>query len=449
MTLYLSDDTKVILLLCGVFGDRTVKPLSPGEYNAVARWLVGVKKRPRDLLSPEVAVNASRGSEIDELRLEALLRRGVALGFAVEQWERNGIWIVSRGDADYPSRYKKHLKEKAPPILFGAGDRSMLEGGGLAIIGSRNVDEDGREFTRQTATLCANQGISVVSGGARGVDGIAMESALNAGGAVIGVLADNLLKKSLEKAFRGAIASGKLLLLSPYHPEASFSVGSAMGRNKLIYALSDYALVVSSDYKKGGTWAGAEEELKRGRPLPVFVRLGDRIPEGNKRLAALGALPWPNIGQDGLLLELLAGKSTEPSRSEQSFQTSSLFDENGEPGSLAQVQLPETEETPKKHSDASSENTPEDSSSRVAATLFQEGETAASLPPADVLYRAVLPLLLEKLEKPASADELASLFDVSKPQIRKWLDRGTAEGKVKKTTRPVRYCTKETDSEGA
>jgi len=40
MTLYLSDDTKAILLLCGVFGDRTVKPLSPGEYNAVARWLV-------------------------------------------------------------------------------------------------------------------------------------------------------------------------------------------------------------------------------------------------------------------------------------------------------------------------------------------------------------------------------------------------------------------------
>jgi len=449
MSFHLSDDTKAILLLCGVFGQRTVKPLSPGEYNAVTRWLMGVKKRPRDLLSPEVAVNASKGARIDEVRLEALLHRGVALGFAVEQWERNGIWIVSRGDADYPSRYKKHLKEKAPPILFGTGDRSMLAGGGLAIVGSRNADEEGRKFTQQTATLCAKQGLSVVSGGARGVDGIAMESALSAGGAVIGVLADGLLKKSLERAFRGAIASGKLLLLSPYHPEASFSVGAAMGRNKLIYALSDFALVVSSDYKKGGTWAGAEEELKRNRPLPVFVRMEGGIPEGNKRLAALGALPWPDVSQGGLLLELLAGKSTEPSRPEQSFETPSLFDENGEPGTLPQVQIQETEETPEKHSDDSVENSPEDASSRVAATLIQEGETAASLPPADALYRAVLPLLLEKLEEPASADELASLFDVSKPQVRKWLERGVAEGKVKKTTRPVRYSAKETDSEGA
>ena len=448
MTLYLSDDTKAILLLCGVFGDRTVKPLTPGEYNAVARWLVGVKKRPRDLLSPEVAVNASRGAGIDKVRLEALLRRGVVLGFAVEQWERNGIWIVSRGDADYPSRYKKHLKEKAPPILFGAGDRSMLEGGGLAIIGSRNVDEEGREFTRQTATLCASQGISVVSGGARGVDGIAMESALNAGGAVIGVLADSLLKKSLEKAFRGAIASEKLLLLSPYHPEASFSVGSAMGRNKLIYALSDYALVVSSDYKKGGTWAGAEEELKRGRPLPVFVRLGDRIPEGNKRLAALGALPWPNIGQDGLLLELLAGKLAEPSRPQQGFETPSLFDEKGEPETLPQGQLPNTKETPKKHNADSAESIPEDVLHRATGTVIQEGETTGFLSPSDALYRAVLPLLLGKLKEPTSTDELASLFDVSKPQIRKWLERGVTEGKVKKTTRPVRYCAKETNSEG-
>ena len=54
MTYRMSDDTKAILLLCGVFGDRNVKPLSPGEYNAVARWLVGEKKRPLHLLTFEV-----------------------------------------------------------------------------------------------------------------------------------------------------------------------------------------------------------------------------------------------------------------------------------------------------------------------------------------------------------------------------------------------------------
>lgn len=446
MTYHLSDDTKAILLLCGVFGDRTARPLSPGEYNGMARWLVGEKMRPRDLLSLDVAEKASGTTGIDRTRLDALLRRGVALGFAVEHWERNGIWIVSRGDDDYPSRYKKHLKEKAPPLLFCVGDRSMLAGGGLAVVGSRNADEEGREFTRQTATLCARQGITVISGGARGVDGIAMESGLNAGGAVIGVLADSLLKKSLEKASRGALASGKLLLLSPYHPEASFSVGAAMGRNKLIYGLSDYALVVSADYRKGGTWAGAEEELKRDRHLPVFVRVEGGIPEGNSRLLPLGAQPWPDISQEGNMKELLAKKTAEPSRPGQHFETPSLFDENREPEALPLSPFPGEEETPAGQTGDAVNSTPEDDSSRAAATLVQEYETAVALPPADALYLAVLPILLGALKETASADELASLFDISKPQIRKWLERGVTEGKVKKTTRPLRYCAKKNDS---
>ena len=67
-----------------------------------------------------------------------------------------------------------------------------------------------------------------------------------------------------------------------------------MGRNKLIYAMSDYSLVVSAEYRKGGTWAGAEEELKRENSLPVFVRTGDDVPQGNKKLLNLGALAWPD-----------------------------------------------------------------------------------------------------------------------------------------------------------
>lgn len=48
----------------------------------------------------------------------------------------------------------------------------------------------------------------------------------------------------------------------------------------IIYALSDYGLVVSTDHHKGGTWTGAEEELKRENALPIFVRLGDNVPLG-------------------------------------------------------------------------------------------------------------------------------------------------------------------------
>ena len=65
-----------------------------------------------------------------------------------------------------------------------------------------------------------------------------------------------------------------------------------MGRNKIIYALSEYALVVASDAKTGGTWAGATEALRAGW-VPVFVREGPNVPPGNRDLLKLGGLPFP------------------------------------------------------------------------------------------------------------------------------------------------------------
>ena len=62
-----------------------------------------------------------------------------------------------------------------------------------------------------------------------------------------------------------------------------------MGRNKLIYALAEFAVVVSSDHQTGGTWAGAVEALKANW-CPVLVRDGDNVPRGNKELLKLGAI---------------------------------------------------------------------------------------------------------------------------------------------------------------
>ncbi|MCD4654171.1 DNA-processing protein DprA [bacterium] len=303
----LTDDTKTIILLCGVIGKKcSVNPLAQKDYTVLVRWLISENMRPMDLLQQENISLAAQGSGLDRERLKTLLGRGVQLGFAVEEWQRNSIWIISSSDLDYPVRLKKHLREKAPPLLFGVGEKSLLRGGGVAIIGSRNVDTEGEDFTRRAAELCASNNIPVVSGGARGVDQIAMLSAFDAGGITIGVLADNLLKKSLERNARNAIFEGRLVLISSYHPTARFSVGTAMGRNKLIYAMADYALVVSAEHKKGGTWAGATEELKRENSLTVFVRSSANVPLGNKKLLELGAIKWPEIESGGDLGQHLA-----------------------------------------------------------------------------------------------------------------------------------------------
>jgi predicted Rossmann fold nucleotide-binding protein DprA/Smf involved in DNA uptake len=423
---FLTEDTKAIILLCGVFGkDRSEKPLSLAEYSSLVRWLIEVKMRPGDLLQKDTIHEASIGSGIDKQRLESLLGRGVQLGFAVEEWQRNGIWIISRSDADYPARYKKHLKDKAPPLLFGVGNRSLLKGGGLGIVGSRNVDQAGEAFTRQAAELCAYNRMPVVSGGARGVDQISMNAALDAGGVTIGVLAENLLKKSVERSARQAIADGRLLLLSPYHPNARFTVGTAMGRNKLIYAMSDYGLVVSAEHKKGGTWAGAEEELKRENALPVFVRIGNDTPQGNSKLLDLGAIAWPDSIDRNNFIQQLHDLAVN-ARDNRPKKNPSLFDFQA-----AQETVPSEEPPP---ATEVVEEKP------LIAEPEPVVEAEAKIPdyPASI-YQAVLPIILNKLDSPATAEELADALDVNKTQLNAWLKKAVDENKIMKLSKPVRY----------
>jgi len=428
---FLTEDTQAVILLCGVFGkDRSEKPLSLTEYSSLVRWLIEVKMRPGDLLQKENITEASKGSGIDKQRLESLLGRGVQLGFAVEEWQRNGIWIISRSDADYPARYKKHLKDKAPPLLFGVGNRALLSGGGLGIVGSRNVDQVGEAFTRQIAERCARNQMPVVSGGARGVDQISMIAALEAGGVTIGVLAENLLKKSVERKYRHAIADGQLLLISPYHPNARFTVGTAMGRNKLIYAMADYGLVVSAEHKKGGSWAGAQEELKRENRRPVFVRTGSRVPKGNSKLLELGAIEWSETIEKNKLKEQL-DKIAASNRPPEKVKQPTLFDV-----------IKNTEEptaTVNQNNRATSEKV--EKINKLKDNLIQN-ESSCILPSSSILtsiYEAVLPVILKQLETAMSSDELAKLLDVNKTQLNVWLKKAVVDGFVKKLTRPVRY----------
>jgi predicted Rossmann fold nucleotide-binding protein DprA/Smf involved in DNA uptake len=370
------------------------------EYNQVVRWLVGRKLGLADLLAPERSLNLAKETGLGEERLTALLKRGIALGFAVEKWSQSGIWVVCRSDPGYPARYKEHLKDRAPPILFGAGERALLQGGGLAIVGSRNVDAEGESYAREVAAWCAGGGFAVISGGARGVDQVAMAGALEAGGSVVGVLADSLLRQSVARDARQALSEGRLLLLSPYHPEAGFNVGNAMGRNKLIYALADYGLVVSADAEKGGTWEGAQEELKRS----------------NRKLLDLGAIAFPG------------------------------FDTLSDPSALLR--------------DASSREVPQDSadelplfgplgvSVRPVLAVKEPPVTPASVPASVAeldgarppsLYEVVLPLLLIALAQPTSVPDLMERLDLTKPQLDAWLKRAVADKKVRRLVRPVRY----------
>lgn len=418
----LSEDTKTVLLLCGHLGGGcSYDPLSLGEYNLVVRWLLGKTMRPADLLTDTAVGDLARGTGISEERLNALLKRGVKLGFAVEQWNQSGLWVVSRSDAEYPRRYKEHLKDKAPPLLFGAGDMSLLQGGGLAIVGSRDVDQGGERFAGEVAAWCGRGGMPVISGGARGVDQIAMSSGLEAGGVVMGVLSDTLLRRSVAREARNALADGRLLLISPYHPEAGFTVGNAMGRNKLIYALADFGLVVSAEHKKGGTWEGAVEELRRKPGRPVFVRVSEQVPEGNRRLVDLGGIPFPGMGG----CEKPATRLRDAAADQ---QAAPLYVDDSEDEGL-----------PLFRQGAGNRNLMaiKDPAPPFTARTTGSPPSVPGIPAS--IYDAVLPLIELALEKPASAADLATRLSVSKTQLDVWLKRAVSERRLRKLTKPVRF----------
>ena len=307
----ISPNTQAILLLtapliAGRTSDRSVKPLTPKEYRILARFLHENHRQPADLLSSDGEQLLEDFREIIERkRLTHLLSRRFLLGQVVERWQSRAIWVTSRADAQYPRRLKERLREYAPPVLYGCGDLSLLDGGGLAAVGSRHVDEDLLDYAMSIGVLAARAGRTLVSGGARGIDRASMRGALESGGRSVGVLADGLERAALQRENREFLIEGQLTLSSPYDPAAGFNVGNAMQRNKLIYAFADAALVVSTDLEKGGTWTGAVEQLGKVRLLPLYVRSDGAESRGLDALRRRGAISWPNPASPESLIDLL------------------------------------------------------------------------------------------------------------------------------------------------
>ncbi len=373
----LTPDTQAVLLLCGRFGKKSskngAKPLTNTEYARLAAWMFERGMRPADLLEE----SGWEDPPVEAARLSALLKRSAALAMSVEGWAGKGLWVMSRGDEAYPARLKS-LKHLAPPILNGAGNASLLSDGGMAVVGSRDADDEALDFTERVARACAEQSMQIVSGGARGVDSAAMLAAVEAGGNVVGVLADSLGRAAVSGKYRDALEEGRLALVSPYDPASGFNVGHAMQRNDHIYALADRSLVVNASVGKGGTWAGATSALKKGRE--VFVRIRGNAPEGNHELVMLGATPFPK-----------------------------------EPWNALREKL-----------------------SRIPShTTPTEPESAPREPEPD--YGAILPRLMDCLSEPRKSKEVAEMLDTRPRQTQSWLKRAVEEGKVEKRNKPVRY----------
>lgn len=397
----LSANTQAILLLTAPLivgrGENSKELLTPSEYGKLARFLHSKECQPSDLVSvggDELVLELGRIINSD--RLKRLVARGFLLSQAIERWRARAIWVVSRSDEEYPARLRDRLKDLAPPVLYGCGDATILNNGGLAVVGSRNADTKVLETTIGIGELAARTQRTIISGGARGIDQAAMTGALEVGGNAAGVLADSLERSALNRDHRNYLRDGQLVLLSPYDPQAGFNIGNAMQRNKLIYALADAALVVQSEYGKGGTWAGAIEQLDKLRLVPVYTLPNAQQDAALEALGKKGALTWPNPATPEEFREALIAQKSSPDTEQLSFSAS-----NGN-----------------------------QSDEQKLATV--------SIPLAEQLF-ATVRTLLEQLDTPKTDKEIAKDLNVKPVQAKEWIKRLVKEGVLEKLSKPTRY----------
>lgn len=419
----LSATAQATLLLTCYFSKASIedaKPLSNLEWGRFALWLKEKNTTPADLLIPDPLplLSGWHDRQISQERIVALLNRGHSLALAMEKWQRAGLWVITRSDVEYPIRLKSRLKTNSPPVLFGCGDKSLLNAGGIAVVGSRNACNADLLFSQQLGAKAAAQEVAIVSGGARGVDEAAMIGAMQVGGSVIGIMADSLLKAATSANWRNGLMHGRVVLVSPFYPEAGFNAGNAMARNKYIYCLADSSVVVHSG-KTGGTLSGAQENLK-ARWVPLWVKPTQDKDAANAMLVNKGGHWCEESIQrlDLATLFIVPQKETH---------AADLFSQPH--GDLFATQVRE-QVAEYKTVDVSAVKETDELDVKAAEGL---NETVAGF------YSLFVGELARQAVEPISADELTEKTGLHKSQLADWLKRSLDDGYIKKLSRPVRY----------
>ncbi|MDD2636075.1 MAG: DNA-processing protein DprA [Bacteroidales bacterium] len=190
--------------------------------------------------------------------------------FMVEDLLEQGYNILPITSQDYSPTLKKNLgRTHAPPVIYTKGNLQIMKEKSVAIVGSRNANDNSLKFTDNIAKKASKDYKVVVSGFAKGVDKQALDSALKYKGQSIIVLPQGIATfQSGFKKYYKQIINGDVLVLSTFYPKAPWSVQLAMARNPIIYGLASEIYVAESS-EKGGTWSGVMDGLRKSRMIYV------------------------------------------------------------------------------------------------------------------------------------------------------------------------------------
>lgn len=206
-----------------------------------------------------------------------LLQDEEQLGWYLIRSRKQDCFPLTRASEHYPLIVRKRLGVDSPGVIWAKGDAELLEQPAVSLVGSRELREENRDFAEEVGRQAALQGLTLVSGNARGADKAAQNACLKAGGRVIIVVADSLASHKAKK---------NVLYLSENSFDEEFSAQRALSRNRVIHALGRITFVAQSDLHKGGTWDGTTKNLRHGWSPVLCFRDGS---EAAAELEQMGA----------------------------------------------------------------------------------------------------------------------------------------------------------------
>lgn len=205
-----------------------------------------------------------------------------------EKLAARGIFLVSLRDEEYPA--KLAAVHDAPYVLYYAGRLPDAEKKAVAIIGARNCSEYGRCMAKEFGTVLAQAGIQIISGMARGIDGVGQWAALAAGGYSFGVFGcgvDICYPPENRELYERLLAEGGVC--SEYPPGIQPRAMLFPPRNRIISGLCDGILVIEAK-EKSGTLITVDMALEQGREVYALPgRTTDALSAGCNKLIRQGA----------------------------------------------------------------------------------------------------------------------------------------------------------------
>ena len=263
------------LLLTSSLGDPDRKPLTVAQFRNLAKRVQNAQK---EVSSRDLQIEDLRrlGYELPMAeRIYGLLCGTNQLRTYLKRAENCDCYPITRLNHLYPDGVRRRLGMDCPGVLWAKGDVTLLNRPAVAVIGSRDLNEQNKRFAEEAGREIAKQGYVLVSGNARGADRTAQDAALEAGGCVISVVADSLQNQPLTE---------RVLYLSLDDFDQPFSAVRALHRNYVIHTMAELTVAAQCTFGKGGTWDGIRNNLKNGwNPVCIFEDGSNAVSELQNR----------------------------------------------------------------------------------------------------------------------------------------------------------------------